>query len=110
MIVPFPSTVSVQSTARQIKNAVETNLDTGNVIVERDGDCYGYDWEIEWVSKGGSQGLIEVIVISYSFCLIVFWWDCMLSVALLENHAPMLHTCIIPNEALDHIIPHGNNT
>ncbi|XP_054766411.2 fibrocystin-L-like [Lytechinus pictus] len=52
--------ISGQSTASQLKDALETYLDVGDLSVTRSGECTGYRYNIKWNSKGGSQGLLQV--------------------------------------------------
>ena len=42
-----------------MKESIE-RLGTGTVSVNRAGSCFGYVWDVEWTSKGGSQPYIEV--------------------------------------------------
>ncbi|XP_072028392.1 fibrocystin-L-like [Amphiura filiformis] len=53
-------TVAADATAKKMKELVETNLDTGIVLVNQYGTCAGYAWDVEWASKGGNQPLIKV--------------------------------------------------
>ncbi|XP_038070546.1 fibrocystin-L-like isoform X1 [Patiria miniata] len=48
------------ATADQLKEALQANLDIGSLEVFREGSCSGYSWEVEWLSKGGSQPLMKV--------------------------------------------------
>ncbi|XP_022097673.1 fibrocystin-L-like isoform X1 [Acanthaster planci] len=52
--------VSAQATADQLKEALQANLDIGSLEVFREGSCSGYSWEVEWLSKGGKQPLMQV--------------------------------------------------
>ena len=54
--------MSANAPAKKVKELVETNLDTGIVLVNQYGTCAGYEWEIEWASKGGDQPLMKVSV------------------------------------------------
>ncbi|XP_071828580.1 fibrocystin-L-like isoform X3 [Apostichopus japonicus] len=52
--------VSVRSSASKMKSLLQAYFDVGTVDVERTGSCSGYQWDISWTSKGGSQPLIQI--------------------------------------------------
>ncbi|KAJ8026005.1 Fibrocystin-L [Holothuria leucospilota] len=52
--------VNVRTSASKMKSLLQAYFDIGTVDVERTGSCFGYQWDISWTSKGGSQPLIEV--------------------------------------------------
>ncbi|XP_071488092.1 fibrocystin-L-like [Diadema antillarum] len=53
--------ISGQATAAQMKDMLETFLDTGDLEVTREGSCKGFTWNIKWVGKGGNQGDLVVV-------------------------------------------------
>ncbi|XP_038045747.1 fibrocystin-L-like [Patiria miniata] len=52
--------VSSDATAEKLKEMLEGNFDIGTLKVTREGTCAGYTWRVEWLSKGGSQPLLQV--------------------------------------------------
>lgn len=50
-----------------MKSLLQAYFDVGAVDVERTGSCLGYQWDISWTSKGGSQPLIQVIITGILF-------------------------------------------
>lgn len=54
------SGINVKTSASKMKSLLQAYFDVGSVDVERTGSCSGYQWDITWTSKGGSQPLIEV--------------------------------------------------
>lgn len=43
----------------ELKEILESRLvGIGDLRVDRGGNCYGYNWEIEWISHGGNKNEI----------------------------------------------------
>ena len=64
--------VPAAGSAESVKEAIESGLDSGMVLVNKEGSCYEYQWSIEWISKGGSQSLLQVRGAFVFVCLFVF--------------------------------------
>ncbi|XP_072025342.1 fibrocystin-L-like [Amphiura filiformis] len=52
--------VSTRTSANQMKEVLESFLDTGTVVVHKESSCYESTWDIEWTTKGGRQPILEI--------------------------------------------------
>lgn len=59
-LLEYVTEIPANISAEDLKTLLEDNFDVGKVNVTRVGSCAGFQWTVEWSSKGGDQPIISV--------------------------------------------------